>query len=105
MKDRKLYKFDLEERTFNFSVKIISLAKKIDKDMINCPIINQLIKAGTSIGANYSEANSAETRKDFEHKIRICKKESKETKYWLSLLKQAIDMNTKEIRFLLNEAN
>ena len=50
------------------------------------PIINQLVKSGTSIGANYCEANGASSKRDFKNKIFICKKESKETKYWLRLL-------------------
>ena len=55
------------------------------------PIIDQLIRCGTSIGANYTEANGASSKKDFNNKIFICKKESRETKYWLRLLAGALD--------------
>jgi len=58
----------------------------IPKDVVTLPIIGQLVKSGTSVGANYCEADCAETRKDFEHKLGICKKESKETKHWLRVL-------------------
>lgn len=74
-------KFDLEERTGKFGENIIEFAKKIPKNPITLPLITQLIKAGTSVGANYCEADCAESKKDFEHKLGICKKESKETKH------------------------
>ncbi len=73
--------YDLEERAAKFGEDIIEFAKKIPKNMITIPIISQLIQAGTSIGANYCEADCAELKKDFIHKIGLCKKESKETKH------------------------
>jgi len=74
-------KFDLEERTAKFGMAIIKFTKQIPESTVTRPLITQLVKAGTSIGANYCEADNAETRKDFKHKIGICKKEAKETKY------------------------
>lgn len=79
-------KYDLEERTAKFAEEIIALCKKAPKNVVTIPIIDQLIRAGTSIGANYCEANGASSKKDFKNKIFICKKEAKETKYWLKLL-------------------
>lgn len=79
-------KYDLEERTASFSEKIIDLCKKVSKTVITIPIITQLLKAATSIGANYCEANGGSSKRDFKNKIFICKKEAKETKYWLRLL-------------------
>ena len=79
-------KYDLEERTAKFGERIIDLCKRIPKNTVNNPIISQLVRAGTSIGANYSEANGASSRKDFANKIFICKKEAIETKYWLRML-------------------
>ncbi len=84
-------KYDLEERTARFAEKIVDLCKKCPKAVITLPIIDQLIRAGTSIGANYCEANGASSRKDFMNKIFICKKESRETKYWLRILAHALD--------------
>jgi four helix bundle protein len=79
-------KYNLEERTAVFGENIISFCKSIKQDTINKPIINQLIRSGTSIGANYCEANNASSKKDFRNKIFICKKEAQETKYWLRMI-------------------
>ena len=79
-------KYDLAERTSDFGVAIIKFIKSIKETNINKPIINQLIRSATSIGANYMEADCAESKKDFVHKIGICKKESKETTHWLHML-------------------
>ncbi|MBI2013497.1 MAG: four helix bundle protein [Candidatus Colwellbacteria bacterium] len=79
-------KFDLQERTARFGENIIDLCQKIKINSISQPIINQLIRSGTSIGANYSEANGASSKKDFKNKIHITKKESEETKHWLRML-------------------
>jgi len=84
-------KYDLEERTLKFSKDIITLCKLIPKSSVSLPIINQLIRSATSIGANYREANGASSRKDFMSKTFICKKEAKETKYWLILLSETVD--------------
>ena len=79
-------KYPLEERTVSFSENIILFLKKIKTSTINTAIIGQLIRTATSIGANYMEANNASSKKDFQNKIFICKKEAQETKYWLRLL-------------------
>lgn len=96
--------YDLEERTALFGEKLINLCKTCNKDTICDPIINQLIRSGTSIGANYCEANGASSSKDFKNKIYICKKEAKETKYWLRLLAKANDKVRMECRELWLEA-
>ena len=97
-------KYDLEERTAVFAERIIELCKKCPKNMVTIPIIDQLIRCGTSIGANYCEANGASSKKDFKNKIFICKKESKETKYWLRLLVKAEKSVKEECRSLWQEA-
>lgn len=71
-------KYDLEERTTKFGEDIVKFAKKIPKNPVTLPVIHQLVKSGTAIGANYAEADGAESKKDFKHKIGICKNESKE---------------------------
>lgn len=73
---KSLIRYDLEERTAKFGENIIELYKNIKQDIITKLIINQLIRSGTSIGANYMEANGASSKKDFRNKIFICKKES-----------------------------
>ena len=81
-------KYDLEDRTVKFGELVIDFCKKIKQDNVSVPIINQLVRSGTSIGANYTEANSASSRKDFKNKIYICKKEAQETRYWLKMMKR-----------------
>ena len=85
----KITKYDLEERTANFGESFIIFCKLLPINIITRPIINQLIKAATSIGANYCEADDAESKKDFKHKIGIVKKESRETKHFLRMLATA----------------
>ena len=77
--------YNLEERTAKFGEEIIKFCKDMPKNEITRPIINQLIKCGTSVGANYSEADDAESKADFKHKIGICKKESRECKHFLRM--------------------
>lgn len=96
--------YDLEERTARFAEMIIEFAKKIPKNVVTIPIIGQLVKSGTSIGANYCEADGAESKKDFIHKIGICKKESKETKYWLRIVAKTVPKLANEARELWREA-
>jgi len=79
-------KLDLEIRTEKFSINIIRLVKKIKINLYNKSFINQIIRSGTSIGANYREAINASSRKDFRNKIFYCKKETEETKFWLKMI-------------------
>lgn len=97
-------KYDLEERTALFSEAIIKFCKKAPKDITTIPLINQLIRSGTSIGANYCEANGASSKKDFKNKIFICKKEAKETKYWLRLVAATQESMNGDSRILWQEA-
>jgi four helix bundle protein len=97
-------KFDLEERTAKFSESVISFLKAIKKDIVNEPIIKQLIRSATSIGANYCEANNASSKNDFRNKIYICKKESNETKYWLRMITSANFELKEDARKLWQEA-
>ncbi len=83
-------KYDLEERTAKFGEEVIRFCNKIPKGVITNPLINQLIKAGTSVGANYCEADDAESKQDFRHKIGICKKESRESKHFLRMISVAV---------------
>ena len=81
--------YDLEERTLIYGKRIIVLSKSVIKNSINLPLISQLIRSGTSVGANYREANETSTKKDFLFRMRICRKEAKETAYWLDLVIEA----------------
>ncbi len=100
-----LNKYNLEERTSKFGENIIDFCRKIVQDVVTKPITSQLIRSATSIGANYMEANGASSKKDFRNKVYICKKESRETKYWLQMIAKA-DLETKErVAILWKEAH
>ena len=79
-------KHDLEERTARFGEKVIAFAKSVAPGAVTLPLISQLVRSATSVGANYCEADDAESKKDFRHKISTCRKESRETKHWLRML-------------------
>ena len=96
--------FDLEERTAKFGEKVIILLKQIPNNEVSKPLINQLVKCGTSVGANYCEADDSESKKDFKHKIGICKKESREAKHFLRMLAIAAPEFKEKIRTLWLEA-
>ena len=97
-------KYDLEERTAKFGEAVIIFCKKIPKNSITLPLITQLVKAATSIGANYCEADDAESKSDFRHKIGICKKESREAKHFLRMIGIAIPELSEESKILWQEA-
>lgn len=98
------HKYDLEERTAQFGESVIELCKGLKQDPITKPLINQLVRSSTSIGANYMEANGASSKKDFVNKIFICKKESQETKHWLRMLASCVaEEFQKDIRTLWRE--
>jgi four helix bundle protein len=96
-------KYDLEDRTLEFGKKIIGLVKLLPRSTINITLGSQLARSGTSLGANYREANETETKKDFSFRIRICRKEGKETIYWLQLLEEANPLLKTQIAPLLQE--
>lgn len=98
-------KYDLEERTAKFGIQIIEFCKSIQPNHLNQIILNQLLRAGTSPGANYCEANNASSRRDFKNKIFICKKEIQETKYWLRMIVQVNPEATDRARKLWREAH
>ena len=95
--------YDLEERTAKFGEDIIRFCKCVKQDTVTKPIISQLVRSGTSIGANYMEANAASSRKDFRNKIFICKKEAQETKHWLRMIAVCVPQEREEIKKLWNE--
>ncbi|HZL34577.1 MAG TPA: four helix bundle protein [Tepidisphaeraceae bacterium] len=96
--------YDLTERTALFGEAIIRFAKRIPITPVTQRLIPQFVAAGTSVGANYCEADDAVSRKDFRHKIGICRKESKETKYWLRMVVVATPELRDEGRVLWQEA-
>lgn len=79
-------KEELEKRTLDFSKNLANVLQKIPRNPVSDKLIRQVIASGTSIGANYREANAAESPRDFQHKMNISFKEAKETRYWLDIL-------------------
>ena len=99
--ENKEFARQLEERTLVFGVRIIQLSAKLPKTDEAKVIRTQLTKAGTSIGANYREANRSRSKADFKNKIKICESESSETVYWLKIIRflKWFDVNDTEWEF------
>jgi len=95
----------LEERTKKFAIRIIKLSIAIPDYPESRVIKNQITKSGTSIGANYREANRSRSRADFRNKIKICESEASETKYWLEIIAELKWIEIKKIGELMKEAN
>jgi four helix bundle protein len=96
--------FDLEERTARFGEAIIRFAQQMPKNSVNNRLIDQLVGAGTSVGANYCEADDGYTRKEFRQKIATCRKEARETKFFLRMAATAEPDLKAEARILWQEA-
>ena len=97
-------KTEFEGRTKRFSLDLISLLKSLPKGYLGDVIGRQLLKSGTSIGANYLEANRAESKADFVHKVNLSEKEAAETVYWLEICMEAGFGTSAEIERLAQEA-
>ena len=97
-------KAELERRTKQFALKVIKFSATLPRGKVGDVITYQLVKAGTSVGANYREANRAESRNDFIHKIAIVEKEAAESQYWLELCEEAKLGNTESRQWLLQES-
>lgn len=82
-------RYNLEERTAIFGKRVIAICKTVPHDIVSTPLVSQLVRSATSIGANYMEANGAISRRDFRSKMHICKKEARETLHWLRMLAEA----------------
>jgi four helix bundle protein len=97
--------YDLEERTFQFAKRVREFVKKLSKTIANTEDSRQLVKSSGSVGANYREANEALSKKDFLMRIKICRKEAKESRYWLRLIDPGQDGDIENERiYLENEA-
>ena len=97
-------KAELEQRTKQFALRVIRFVAALPKNRAADVLGYQLLKSGTSIGANYREANRAESRNDFIHKLAIAEKEAAETQYWLELLEEEGIGNPEDRRWLLQES-
>jgi four helix bundle protein len=98
-------KFNLAERTARFGEATIQFVIQIKRTAVNSPLISQLIRSATSIGANYCEADEAGTKKEFTYRISVCNRETRETKYWLRMIVAACPDKKEEARNLWKEAD
>ena len=98
-------KTELENRTKDFGVRVVRLTRTFPKTVDGIEVGRQLLRSGTSIGANYREANRAESKSDFIHKVGIAEKEASETVYWLEICAVAPLGASSEVGVLLKEAN
>lgn len=92
----------LEDRTVRFSIAVVKFCSDHESDVTLRPLLGQLIRSATSIGANYAEANNASSKTDFKNKIYIAKKEAAETRYWLKVLSEFV--KDEEVQYLQQEA-
>ena len=98
-------RYDLEDRTFNFAKRVRAFINKFPKTIANIEDRKQLVRSSGSVGANYIEANEAFSKKDYVYRVKICRKEAKESRYWLKLI--VVNDNTvleQERRNLINES-
>ena len=96
--------YDLEERTLRFAKEVIGFAKVVPKTLANIEIIKQVIRSSGSVGANYIEANESLSKRDFAVRIKICRKESKESRYWLRLIEVKGEDAESRQQLLIDEA-
>ena len=97
--------YDLEDRTFEFARRVRAFVKKLPRSISNLEDGKQVVKSSGSVGANYIEANEALSKKDFKMRIKICRKEAKESRFWLRLVDTENDEELeKERQYLVNES-
>ena len=96
--------YDLEERTARFGEAVIDFVKKVPQGPITNRLIDQLVGAGTSVGANYCEADDAVSKKDFRNKISICKREARESKFFVRMVVRAVPELREQAKPLWQEA-
>ena len=103
--NNKEFSKELEKRTRKFAIKIIRLSSSLPRTPEGMVVRNQITKAGTSIGANYREANRARSRKDFKYKIKICESEASKAQYWLEVIVKAKWLSWKKLKPDYNECS
>ena len=96
--------FDLEERTARFGEAVILFCKSLPRDDISRPLISQLVRASTSVGSNYCEADDADSKRDFHFKIGLCRREARESAHWLRMIVAAKPEVAEDARPLWREA-
>src|SRR5512143_2598983 len=95
---------DIQQQTFEFAKRIVKLTDNLPRTLAATEIGRQMLRSGTSVGANVQEADAAESRSDFIHKLSIALKEARETRYWLALADATILRNDSEVQALVQES-
>ncbi|MGC9443765.1 MAG: four helix bundle protein [Candidatus Methanospirareceae archaeon] len=96
--------YDLEERTLKFAKNVITFTKALPRTLANRELVKQLVRSSGSVGANYIEANESLSKKDFVMRIKICRKEAKESAYWLKLVEINAPEHERERAAFIEEA-
>ena len=102
MKSRQ--KFDIQERTFEFAVRVVKLVNRLPRTIAGVEVGRQIVRSATSVGSNVEEADAAESKRDFIHKMSIAHKETRETRYWLRVIGAAL-LDDEEVRALIQESD
>ncbi len=97
-------RMDIQERTFQFAVRVVRLVDRLPRTVAGMEVGRQLVRAATSVGANVEEADAAESKRDFVHKMKIAHKEAREARYWLEIVQAAL-LDDDEVRDLIRESN
>ncbi len=96
--------FDIQERTFGFAVRVVKLVNRLPRTVAGIEIGEQVVRSATSVGSNVEEADAAESKRDFIHKMSIAHKEVRETRYWLRIIQAAL-LDEDEVRALIQESD
>jgi four helix bundle protein len=101
---KRQQKFDIQERTFEFAVQVVKLVNRLPRSVAGIEIGRQVVRSATSIGSNVEEADAAESKRDFIHKMSIAHKEARETRYWLRIVRAAL-LGDDEVEILIQESD
>jgi len=97
-------RFDIQERTFDFAVEVVKLADRLPSTVAGTEIGRQVARSASSVGANVEEADAAESKRDFVHKMSIAHKEARESRYWLRLISATL-LNDEKLEALIQESD
>ena len=100
----KRQEFDIQERTFEFAVRVVKLVNRLPRTVAGIGVGRQVVRSATSVGANVEEADAAESKQDFIHKMSIAHKETRETRYWLRVIKAAL-LDDDEVQAITQESD
>jgi four helix bundle protein len=96
--------FDIQKRTFDFAVRVVKLVNRLPRTVAGVEIGRQVVRSATSIGSNVEEADAAESKRDFIHKMSVAHKEARETRYWLRVIQAAL-LDGDEVQALIQESD